>query len=201
MVANERNLVCVLSFVAVTLSIGCPAYHSLDEWQRQQELWTNATGSTVALYDRPTALSRNPEVIVCESRTANNLQRRVIASVPRDAFPLVFGNRLYIYDLRTRATPGWYRIERNHSLTWWQRVFSNEPLGTLGEVQAPTGIDRPPAPQMYGGVFALRGRDLYKVADESGVGKLWDVPAEGFVFVAEPGIAVRQSFDLVTECR
>lgn len=125
----------------------------------------------------------------------------MIALVPHEAFPLVFGNELFFYDTKNRATPGWYQITRNHDLRWWERIYTNKTLGGRSAVEQPTGISMPSSSSLQGGVFILEGQALRRIAEEKRIRELWDVPVEGIVFVAEPGIGIRQSLDLAFECR
>jgi hypothetical protein len=174
------------------------AYHG---WERVQTLWAGPAGAVVALYERPTALSKNPESIVCEVPIRSGIAKRVLVPSLAGAFPWVEGNMLYVYDTRDRVFPGWYQIERRHDLNWFQRTFSDEPLGGYKKVDQPDGISLPAPEKRRGFVFTLQGNDLRRVIDERRVSELWDVPAEGLVYVAEPGIAVRQEVDLLAVCR
>jgi hypothetical protein len=200
-----RSTICILILVDFVLLLGCGdglKVLDLSGWKKLETLWTSPTGTAVvSLYDRPTALSENPQAIVCESGTSGAAQRHMITVLPRYTDLKIYGHTLNVYGPKIGAgPPGWYRIERNHELSWWQRTFSNKTLGTWGPSEAPSDIEMPPPSTLHGGVFVVRNGRLNKIMDESGLDELWDVPAEGLVYVAEPGVGVWKSLDLNTEC-
>jgi hypothetical protein len=171
---------------------------SLNGLNRAETLWRNPNGSAiVALYERPLALSKNQEFIVCETGG----KKAVVASVPRDAFAWVDRDTLVFYDTARRTMPGWYKLTRNHKLNWWQRTFGDEPLGGYEQAQKPSTFEMPNADAVVGGVFVFREGKLSRVADEERLQELWDAPAEGLVYVASPGIAVRYASQLPSVCR
>jgi len=170
----------------------------LRELNRVETLWRNPDRiALVALYERPIALSKNQEFIVCE--TGNN--KIIVRGVPADAFVFVDGDTLRIYDTANRAMAGWYKITRNHNLNWWQRTFGEQPLGETEVANPPEKFEMPSANILYGGVFSFRDGKLSRVADEERLQELWDVPAEGLIYVAPPGIAVRYTSHLPSVCR
>jgi hypothetical protein len=77
------------------------------------------------------------------------------------------------------------------------------PKTSLGgwTVVEPTPISIGNADVLRGGVYLLDGARLRKVVDEKEVTSLWDVPAEGTLYVAEPGIGITQTLDLKSLCR
>lgn len=171
-------------------------WYDLAKWQRAETLWKASSGHTVARFERETALSKNPEVIVCEDPRP----RRILVLAP-DTFVLVAGNTLNVFSLEDRMTPGWYRITRTHGLTWWERhVYTNKSLGGWEWIKDQSSLPLPSGPLSRGSVLALEHGQIRKVADEGAVKDLFEIPVEGPVYVGEPGIGVVRSIDLLTAC-
>jgi hypothetical protein len=198
---NQSRLL-TFSIVSVGLMIaGCTdraKLHDLSELNRVETLWKSPNGTAaVALYERPVGLSKNPEFIVCE--TGKN--KVVVRPVPYDAFAWVDGDTLIFYDTAKREMPGWYKMARNHNLNWWQRTFGDQILGEIESTRPPEKFEMPSAKTLFGGVFSFKDGNLSRVADEERLQDLWDVRAEGLVYVAPPGIAVRYTSHLPSVCR
>jgi hypothetical protein len=185
----------------VGLLVACEPALQQREWEKSETLWRGQSGNEFALYHLPSGLSRDPEAYGCESHFNGRVARKIVP-LSDDVFPMVVGDTAYIFDLKNRATPGWYRLTRNHNLNWWQRnIYTDESLGEWTVVEQPRPISIGDAESSRGGVYLLEGARLRKVADEKDVSSLWDVPAEGTLYVAEPGIGVTQILDLKTLCR
>lgn len=198
MMLASRMKSAVLAGVVGLLAACTPSLQQR-EWQKSETLWRGQNGSEFALYHLPTALNRDPEAYGCESHINGKIGRKKVP-LSDDVFPMVVGDTAYIFNLKNRATPGWYRLTRNHSLNWWQRnIYTNESLGGWTAVE-PAPISTGNADSLRGGVYLLDGTRLRKLVDEKDVPSLWDVPAEGTLYVAEPGIGITQILDLKSLC-
>jgi len=102
---------------------------------------------------------------------------------------------------RDGVAPGWYRLTVNHDLNWWERnIYTSQPLAQYAPLDtAPATIPSPRSQRS--GVFLLEDSTLRKVADEKELESIFDVPAEGILYVAEPGIGFNSTLDLTAVCR
>jgi hypothetical protein len=167
------------------------------EWGRVSTEWTGVNGQRVALYERPTALSRNPEAIVCESRTKSLLVR-----LKPETFAFVEGTKLVIFDTANRMTPGWYLLKKTHGLSWWERnVYTSQSLGGWTAIGSPPDLPIGRIPNVEGVVYLYSDRTLRKVAQEAKLSDLTDIDGEGVMYVSEPGIGVRAVYDMPAVCR
>jgi hypothetical protein len=105
-----------------------------------------------------------------------------------------------VFDLQNRTTPGWYKIIRNHNLSWWQRNFSDKSPEGWEQVKAPEAVPMAAPEVMKNGVYLLHVGQLVRIAEENKLHDLSDAPGEGVVFVAEPGVGVHDSVNLASEC-
>jgi hypothetical protein len=195
-----RSPLLATAYAAVLL-IGCaPDPHQpvdLHEWEREDAIWKSDSGSKVVRYTYGMNAGKAAEAIDCEQRDKKN----TIIRLPADTFDLVTGNELKVVRLSDRALPGWSRIWRTPGLNWWQRTFSDTPLGGWEFIEDQGSQQKPPEDASRDAVLALTAGKWQKVADEKRVRDLFEVPAEGFVYVGEPGIGVVQTIDLPNACR
>lgn len=191
---------CVLVAALLLGTVACAPSRDLHEWKKSKTLWRGPDGTEFALFYLPSGLSADSEAYGCEGHIGNQRVRKFVP-FPSKTFPMVIGDTAYVFDLENRATPGWYQLTRNHNLNWWQRNFYTD--HSLGEwhVLEQGPIEAPRGTSANGGIFLLEGLNLRKVADEKSVNSLWDVPAEGVLYVGEPGIGVNGTIDLNGVCR
>ena len=151
----------------------------------------------VARYVRPASYSidRDQDVIVCEKSS----DKFVMRALPLDNVAVVEGNTLAVYERKRASRPGWYNIKRNHSLSWFQRTFGDQAIGEVRAAEPPSAVLFPE--NADGKVFVDRDGMLSKVADENAISELWEVPVEGLVFVASPGLGVTYSAVLPGPCQ
>jgi hypothetical protein len=168
----------------------------LRDCKREQAIWTGISGSQVARYTYGVAVGKTPEVLVCEQ----DEHRDVIEPVPADSYVLTSGNELKIIRLGQSTLPGWYRISRPHDLNWWQRTFSNRPIGEWGALTNQASLPKPSDSDARNAVVIFSAGHWQKVADESKLKDLLDIPNDGVVYVGEPGIGVLQTIDLSRRC-
>lgn len=199
MLSVRAKLAVFALILTALVACGRPPLQQSD-WEKDTTLWRGAEGAQFALYHIPTALSKDPEAYGCETRINGRVYRKQVP-ISEDTFPMVVGDTAYIFNLRNNTMPGWYRLKRNHNLTWWQRnIYTAESLGGWSAVN-PAPLELQNTESLRGGVYLLEGSELRKVADESRIPSLWEVPAEGTLYVADPGIGVVNTLDLRSLCR
>jgi hypothetical protein len=143
-----------------------------------------------------TAMSNDAQAVVCEATPP-----RTLIILPPNTFALVSKNTLNIFRLEDRNTPGWYRLTRTHGLNWWERnIYTSKSLGGWEWVQDQSSLPVPPQAQSLNGLPVLEQGRFRRIADENKVTSLFDAPAEGLIYVGEPGIGVVRSIDLTSGC-
>jgi hypothetical protein len=186
---------------ATILIAGCAldADQSVDfhKWQREDTIWENASGSKVVRYTYGLAVGKDDEAIVCEQRD----RKSSVIRLPADTSDLVSGGELKVVRTSNWTLPGWYRIWRTPGLDWWQRTFSDKPLGGAEFIKDQGSLQKPPQDVSRNAVLTLSAGKWQKVADEKEIRDLFEVPAEGMVYVGEPGIGVLKTIDLPSACR
>jgi hypothetical protein len=197
---RQTFLVTALMILLVLNVSGCArrdaASIDLRHWHRADTLWTGSAGQTATLYDEPTAMSKDAQAVVCEAMPV-----RTLIILPPNTFPLVAKNTLNIFRLEDSSTPGWYRISRAHGLTWWERnVYTAKSLGGWEWVHDQSSLPVPSQTQSLNGLLVLEQGRFRRIADENKVTSLFDAPAEGLIYVGEPGVGVVGSIDLSSAC-
>jgi hypothetical protein len=187
----------VILLVAAVVGCGSASQAvNLQEWQKGQTLWTAPSGHLVVLYEKETALSANPQAIVCESNT-----RRTLLVLPPETFPLVSKHELNVFETKDRDTPGWYRLEHTQGLNWWERnIYSAKSLGGWHLVSDQESLPIPSETESRNALLILDHGKFQKIAEESTTKELFDLPVDGLVYVGEPGLGVVESVDLLTAC-
>jgi hypothetical protein len=182
---------------AAILCAGC-APESIDphSWTREETVWTSGSGSQVALYSYGMAVGKAAEALVCEQRD----HRDAIQRLPADSFVLAEGNELKVIRQSDSTLPGWYRISKTPHLSWWDRTFSSKTLGRWEVAGNQASLPKPSDLESRNAVLSFDGTHWRKLADESRLKDLFDVPADGLVYVGEPGVGVLQTIDLSRRC-
>jgi hypothetical protein len=195
MIAQLRVLVIAPALCATA----CSPPMDLFDWQKEETLWRDNTGTEFARYAYPRGFLRARSAAYgCESSATEEVVRKRIDLGERTV-PRVVGHTAYVFN-RDGIAPGWYRLTVNHNLNWWQKN-----IATFEALAEYTPLDRPvtiPSPISYrSAVFLLEDSALHKVADKKELESLFDVPAEGILYVAEPGIGFNSTLDLTAACR
>jgi len=197
-VARQSTSAWVLFVVGFMASLtGCllsPAIPPVGELRRSETLWISPAGHITALYSQDSLLGTSRRAIVCEGET-----NRVLNVLPSNTFPLPSGNSINIFNLEDRATPGWYTIKRFHP-NWWDRIFSGKVVSEWSYDSDQSKYVTPSTKLPKNAVFVLDHGAFRKIAEESKLDNLFDAPAEGLVYVGEPGIGFRYSIDLASQC-
>ena len=196
MIAQIRVLMVALAVCATA----CSPPTDLFDWQKDATLWRDNGGTEFARYTYPRGFLRaRADAYGCESRVRDVVVRRRI-DLAGDTVPRVIEHTAYVFD-REGVAPGWYRLTVNHNLNWWeQNIYTSEPLAQYTPLDtAPMAI--PSLSSHRNGVFLLEDSTLRKVADEKDLESIFDVHAEGVLYVAEPGIGFKSTFDLTVVCR
>jgi hypothetical protein len=196
---NFRSILLVVGCAIVPITGCAPDPHQpvdLNKWQREDTIWKSNSGSKVALYTFGMTMGKAAEAIVCEQRD----RKSTIIRLPADTFELVTGSELKVVRLNDRVLPGWYRIWRAPGLNWWQRTFSDAPISGWEFIKNQELLQKPPQETSRDAVLSLSAGNWQKVADEKKIRDLLEVPAEGLVYVGEPGIGVVEVIDLPSAC-
>jgi hypothetical protein len=196
MTAQLRILVITLAASATA----CSPPPDLSNWQKDATLWRDNRGTEFARYTYGRGFLRaKTDAYGCESRVRGEVVRKPI-DLGGGTVPRVVEHTAYVFN-RNGVAPGWYRLTVNHKLNWWERnIYTSEPLAQYTPLDTPP-ITIPSSSSYQSGVFLLEGSTLHKVADEKELESLFDVPAEGILYVAEPGVGFNFTLDLTAVCR
>lgn len=195
---ESRCVLFAVMFAGIVACVGC-APKSLDDLPnltRDETLWTGPSGSRVVIYRYGMAVGKTPEALVCEQ----GQHKDVIERLPADSFALTSGNELKIIRQSQYTLPGWYKITRPSDLNWWQRTFSNKSIGEWVVVRNQASLPKPSQSDAQNAVVSFVAGNWQKLADQSQLKNLLEVPGEGIVYVGEPGIGVLQTIDLLGRC-
>jgi len=86
-------------------------------------------------------------------------------------------------------------------LNWWQRnIYTDKSLGGWELERNQSSLPVPSDAESLNSLLVLENGRFRKIADENKLTSLFDAPAEGLIYVGEPGLGVVKSIDLSSAC-